>query len=218
MDNNPQRLVWKYGPLTESADDAKKDGTVAETARRIGSTEPKVTKNGNEVAAGFAKKGGTVTETVRNAGTTAMQELNSKKKGNEAVATPKARTSNTSSSSREAILSTSRVDAKELSKHVRTLRERIYRTGAPVRLIKLLNDVCTSYGVRSLDELGLRIENVDELRDLRQLEGLVEMQVMISKHSLIHFLYDNKPIFTLSYVLISPDCGLHKCEDYQHTV
>ena len=180
------QLVWKFGPLSQAADDAKKEA-VPVTSRSTGSTmaqEPNTKNKGNDATEGniAAKKGPTITETVRKVGTTAVHVPNASKKSNVAVVTTKSGTSNISNHSREAP-STSRIDAKEVSKHVRTLRERIYRTGAPVRFVKLLNDVCTSYGVRSLDELGLRIDNVDELRDLKQLEGLIEMQVMISSPS-----------------------------------
>ena len=177
--NNPHLL---RGPSAQAAEGAKKVAVVAEIVRKTGSAavhEVNAKKKGNEAVAGDAKKGSAVAETARKIGSTA-QESNAKKKGNEVAATTKPRTSNTMSSSKEAIPSTTRVDAKELSKHVKTLRERIYRAGAPVRFVKLLNDVCTSYGVRSLHEIGLSIDAVDELRDLRQLEGLVEMQVMIS--------------------------------------
>ena len=70
-----------------------------------------------------------------------------------------------------------RADPKVVSKHAKTLRKRLCEKGEAVRLLELLDQTCLALGVRYLDELGLRIQDVDELRALRHLEGLVELQI-----------------------------------------
>ena len=51
------------------------------------------------------------------------------------------------------------------------------REGRGRALLELLDQTCLARGVRYLDELGLRIQDVDELRALRHREGLVELQI-----------------------------------------
>ncbi|KAH8058823.1 hypothetical protein JL721_9391 [Aureococcus anophagefferens] len=64
-----------------------------------------------------------------------------------------------------------RADAAAVSRIAKKLRNRACERGERVRLLGLVDDVCSAHGVRSLRDLGLSVAAVDELRSLRQLEG-----------------------------------------------
>ncbi|KAH8048089.1 hypothetical protein JL722_12684 [Aureococcus anophagefferens] len=70
-----------------------------------------------------------------------------------------------------------RADAAAVSRIAKKLRNRACERGERVRLLELVDDVCSAHGVRSLRDLGLSVAAVDELRSLRQLEGLLEIQI-----------------------------------------